>query len=88
MELNINQLVRSAVVLVIGLPVSLAILAQAPEKTETTELEALKTELGLPCLKFAMTNSGSKGEREAKDAIDEIVGNEVNYREACKWVLG
>ena len=87
MELNINPLVRSAVVLVVGLPVSLAILAQAPGKTDRTEVEALKTELGLPCLKCALTEPDSKGERESKDAIDEII-SDANYQAVCKWVLG
>ena len=87
MELNINQLVRSAVVLVVGLPVSLAILAQVPEKTETTELETLKTELGMPCLRYAVTKPDTKGERAAKDAIDEIMGDGTNYREVCNWAL-
>ena len=87
MELNINQLVRSAVVLVVGLPVSLAILAQVPMEPEKTELEALQTELGLPWLKFAVTKPDSKGERAAKDAIDEILGDGTNYREVCNWVL-
>lgn len=86
MELNINQLVRSAVVLVVGLPVSLAILAQAPEKTEKTELETLKSELSVPCLRYATTKRDSKGERAAKDAIDEIV-SDANYGEVCKWAL-
>jgi hypothetical protein len=90
MELNINQLVRSAVILVVGLPVTVAIASQAiPEKAETTEVEQLKTNLGLPCLKFAMTKVDSKGERESKDEIDEVLGVAgADYREVCKWALG
>ena len=86
MNLNINQIVRSAVVLVIGLPVSLAILAQVPEKPEKTEADKLKAELTTPCLEFAFTKPDSKGERAAKDAIDEVF-EDANYQDVCKWVL-
>ena len=92
MNLNVNQLVRSAVVLVVGLPVTVAFAIQAfPEKMEpakVAELEAVKTDLGLPCLKFAVTKNDSKGERDAKDQIDAIIGEGADYREVCKWVLG
>ena len=88
MEINLNQLIRSAVVLMVGLPVSLAIATQAtPEKFEKPEIEELRSELGLPCLKFAVTRPDSRGEREAKDAIDEIVPD-ADYQKVCKWVLG
>ena len=91
MSFSINQLVRSGVILAIGMPITLAILAQAPEKKveEVSELEAMKTELGLPCLKFAVSKNDSKVERSAKDAIDGVLGAEgVDYREVCKWALG
>ncbi len=88
MDLNVNQLVRSVVILLVGAPISLAVLAQIPEKTEKTEAEVLKSELTVPCLRYALTKEDSKGERAAKDAVDEVFGEGADYREACKWVLG
>ena len=87
MDLNINQLVRSVVVLLVGAPISLAILAQAPERTRTSELDALKTELEVPCLRYMTTRGDSKGERAAKDAVDEVFGDDPAYGEVCKWAL-
>jgi len=91
MEFNVNQLVRSGVVLVIGLPITFgfgAVMKANLEKDPMSDVEMFKADLGLPCLKFAVTKQDSKGEREAKDAIDEIVGDGADYREVCKWVLG
>jgi len=89
MELNINQLVRSAVILAVGLPLTLAVAtSMQPEKKEDpTAVEALKTNLELPCLKYAFTGVDSKAERDSKDTIDEVMGTEVNHAEVCKWVL-
>lgn len=81
---------RSVVVLAIGLPITFgvgAVMKDSLKETAKTDVEMFKSELGLPCLKFAVTKTDSKGEREAKDAIDEIVGDGADYREVCKWVL-
>jgi hypothetical protein len=91
MDLNVNQLVRSAVVLVVGLPLTVAVAVNAmPERKEfeTTASEQLKEDLTLPCLKYAFTTADSKGERASKDAIDEAFGLDPNYTAICKWVLG
>lgn len=92
MDLNINQLVRSAVILVVGVPISASVLiAQLPSDpvVEKSDVEMLKADLGLPCLKYALTKDDSKGEREAKNQIDEVLGVDgAEYREVCKWVLG
>ena len=87
MDLNINQLVRSVVVLLVGAPISLAILAQAPERPQKSELETLKSELEVPCLRYMTTKADSKGERAAKDAVDEVYGTDPSYNEVCKWAL-
>jgi len=88
MDYNVNQLVRSAVVFLIGAPISLAILANVPEKARESEVETLKQELSVPCLRFMVTNPDSKGERAAQDQIDELFGDGANYPAVCKWVLG
>lgn len=88
MDLNINQIVRSAVILVIGAPIALAVsLSVLPEKTEKTEAEVLKSDLTVPCLRYALTKADSKGERAAKDAVDEVFGEGADYKAACNWVL-
>ena len=92
MDFNVNQLVRSAVVLVVGLPLSIGVLvASMPEEginLEKTDAEVIKDELGVPCLKYAFTKDDSKGERAAMDAIDTIFGDGADYGAVCKWVLG
>jgi hypothetical protein len=89
MELNLNHTIRSAVALVVGLPVTLAIaLGAMPEGNSQSRAERLKEDLELPCLQFAFTQADTKGEREAKDLIDERFGSNANYGAVCKWVLG
>ena len=87
MDFNVNQLVRSGVVLLLGAPISLAILANVPEKPTKTEADKLKAELTVPCLNYALTKPDSKGERDAKDAIDEVM-SDAEYKQVCNWVLG
>ena len=97
-QLNIDSLVRSAVCLAIGLPLVLGLngvtgtlsrLAEnAAEKDGKTEaVDNLKSDLALPCLKYVMSKSDSKLEREAKNEVDEILGGEVMISEACSYVL-
>ena len=97
-QLNIDSLVRSAVCLAIGLPLVLGLngvtstlsrLAEnAAEKDRKTEtVDTLKADLTLPCLKYVMSKSDSKLEREAKNQVDEILGGEVMISEACSYVL-
>lgn len=91
MELNVNQLVRSAVVLVVGLPVSLAVaLAALPEASnKAAETQArVKADLTEVCLDFAFSGRDTKAERTAKDQIDERFGEGADYAGVCKWVLG
>ena len=97
-QLNIDSLVRSAVCLAIGLPLVLGLngvtstlsrLAEnAAEKDRKTEtVDTLKADLTLPCLKYVMSKSDSKLEREAKNEVDEILGGEVMIGETCQYVL-
>ena len=91
MQINVDSMFRSIVVLAIGLPITFgigAVMKANLEKDPMSDIEMFKADLGLPCLKFAVTKQDSKGEREAKDAIDEIVGDGADYREVCKWALG
>ena len=89
MNLNIENLVRSGVVLVLGLPLTGAVLLNAmPEKNESVLVQnRIKGELTEACVKYLVSKVDSKLEREAKDEIDDTLGGEVNYKEVCKWVL-
>ena len=91
MNLNVENLVRSAVVLVVALPITVASalsLTDRPRENKSLLSQAdLKAELTVPCLRYALSKADSKLEREAKNAVDEVLGGEVNYQEACKWVL-
>ena len=91
MDLNFNQLVRSGVVLVIGLPISLGVALNAlPEaESKATKIQdRTKAELTETCLNYAFSGRNTKAERNAKDEIDERFGDNSNYSEVCKWVLG
>ena len=91
MDFNVNNLVRSAVVLVVGLPVSLAVaLTALPEGESRSEsiLSGAKADLTQTCLDFAFSAKDGKTERAAKDAIDERFGEKADYAGVCKWVLG
>ena len=91
MQINVESMFRSVVVLAIGLPITFgvgAVMKSSLEKPTETAAEVLKSDLTIPCLRFALTKNDSKGERAAKDAVDEVFGEGANYREVCKWVLG
>ena len=97
MNLNVENLVRSAVVVAVGLPVALSLanltgtasrLAEQSLTDPTSEVTAsLKSELAGPCVRYMLSKADSKLEREAKNDIEEVVGGPVNYTETCKWVL-
>ena len=97
MNLNIENLVRSAVVLGVGLPLVLSIsnltgvatrVAEQSLTDPTSEVtSAIKSELSGPCVRYMLSTNDSKLEREAKNDIEEVVGGPVNYTETCNWVL-
>ena len=91
MNLNIENLVRSVVVLVVTLPVTVAAtvaLGERPEPNVALETQnRIKAELTEPCLKYAVSKIDSKLEREAKNDIDDVLGGETNHKEVCKWAL-
>ena len=95
MSLNIENLVRSGVVLAIGVPLVLGLngtlgtLGRLAEETDAKDdaVAALKADLAVPCLKYVMSKADSKLERQSKDEIEEVLGGEVNHNETCKYVL-
>jgi len=94
MELNVNNLVRSGVILVLGLPLMLPLggaLGNAARGTAQTagdrEVSRFKDELTLPCLRYAFSRSDTKAEREAKNEIDDVLGGDANHTAVCNYVL-
>jgi len=90
-SLNLNTLIRSGVVLLIGAPLSFGVLANVVASNSvpktTQELERVQASLTEPCVRYIFSKNDSKLERDAKNEIDDIVGGEVAYTETCKWVL-
>lgn len=90
MTLSVENLVRSGVVLVIGLPLSVGVLLNAiPEAKNESVLtqNRIKGEIAESCVKYLVSKVDSKLERESKNEIDDILGGEVNHSEVCKWAL-
>lgn len=94
MEINVNNLARSAVVLALGLPLMLPLggaIGNTSRLTEQTpadkEVAKFKDELTLPCLRYAFSRTDTKAEREAKNEIDEVLGGDANHRAVCNYVL-
>ena len=97
MNLNVENLVRSAAVVVVGLPIALSLTNLSSVTTRLVEqslndptvgvTNSIKAELAEPCVRYMVSKNDSKLEREAVVDVEEIIGGSVNTRETCKWVL-
>ena len=93
MSFDLNNVVRSAAIVVVGLPVSAAVavgvVANLPEgEPRATQIQrSIKADLTEACLDWGYSKNDSKLEREAKNAIDEYFDGEVNHAGVCKFVL-
>ena len=88
-DFSINNLVRSAVILVVGLPVTLGV-ASSISKTDpvTDAISAAKAPLVAPCLEYMVSKPDSKLERGAKDNVDAVMGSDgADYKGLCGYVL-
>ena len=88
-DFSINNLVRSAVILVVGLPVTLGV-ASSISKTDpvTDAISAAKAPLVAPCLEYMISKPDSKLERGAKDRVDAVMGSDgADYKGLCGYVL-
>ena len=94
MNFDVNHLVRSAAIAAIGVPLALStsglinttttLAAGTSEQTGVQETyEKYGDLLAEPCIGWAISKVDSKLEREAKTAIDEVFGGEVNYTQVC-----
>ncbi len=89
MEFNLNTAIRSAVILVVGLPVTLGV-ASSITKTDpvTDAVSAAKAPLVAPCLEYMISKPDSKLERGAKDRVDAVMGSDgADYKGLCGYVL-
>ena len=98
MNLNIENIVRSAAIVAVGLPFSLsitnltnttaAVAELALKKNPQTEVvEQLQADLTKPCIDFYLSKQDSKLERTAKNDIDEIMGGDVSHRALCDYII-
>ena len=89
--MNVENLVRSGVILVVGLPISLAVSSSAfKDGTSASNRVVAETKAKLTpaCLDYAVSRKDSKLERNAKDEIDKILGADgTNYKSLCDYVL-
>ena len=98
MKLNIENLVRSAVVLAVGLPIALSLNnlvtttarlaenASVSTKSDTV-VTNIKGDLTDACIKYLVSKEKSSLERLAKTKIEEVLGGDVDHNEICQWVL-
>lgn len=98
MEFNLNNIVRSVAIVVVGLPMTLgingltnattkAITASVEVSAQTAEYDSLRAKLTGPCLKYLFSKVDSTLERNSKNTIDEAFGGEVDYKGVCNWVV-
>jgi hypothetical protein len=94
MNFDINHLVRSAAIAAVGLPLTLSTsglinttstaAADATTKTGVQEVyDNYGDELAEACIGWAVSKVDTKLERESKNAIDEVMGGEVDYKKVC-----
>ena len=99
MSFDLNNIVRPAVVGIIGLSISLPIGAEITASGRASRaveplpqgeqvLDDIVNNLTKACVDYRISKVDSKLEREAKTAIDDYFGGEVSYKSVCNFVLG
>ena len=92
LNLNVDSLVRSAVVLAVGLPLALGVSSSLnPVQTSEDPVNDAITDYRLTlvekCIRYQAAKVDSKLEREAKNDLDESFDGEILHAEVCRWVL-
>ena len=98
LDISVNNLVRSAAIAAVGLPLALgtsgflnatteALQTASAESAQVAEYESLRSKLTTPCLEYLFSKADSKLERSAKNAIDDTFGGEVDYKGVCGWII-
>jgi hypothetical protein len=99
MNSDITNLVRSAVFLAAGLPLTLALAGRVNVGTEVQRQKLtvsqsdqviidLKNDLTKVCIDYKLSKADTKLERTAKNEIDEVFDGEVLYGITCNFILG
>ena len=98
-HLDVNNIVRTVLIAAVVAPLSFSLAGLLSTQNEVNrlaleedpkaeEIADLKAELQLPCIRYATSKVDTKGEREAKNEIDEILGVDVGqHGQACNFVL-
>ena len=91
MNLDLNNAIRSAVILVVGLPITVGVVVGAttdPTPASDRVTARVKAELIDGCTDYMVSKTDSKLERQGQDKIDEVLGADgANYKELCGWVM-
>ena len=99
MNIDINNIVRSVAITVIGLPLALSVNNSlrvsselAVSDRDLSPTQELRQEYGAKlakaCLKYMVSDVDSKMEREAKTEIDDALGGDAgNYGKVCQFLL-
>lgn len=89
--MNVENLVRSGVILVVSLPITLGVAVSGLKNTNTADTIAVaeaRADLVDECLDYVVSKADSKLERQAQDAIDKKLGSDgADYKSLCSWVL-
>ena len=99
MNSDITNIIRSAALLVVGLPITLSLAGRVNVSTEVArkQLEVapsdqvvidLKNDLTKVCIDYKLSKVDTKLERQSKNDIDEVFDGEVLYDVTCNYVLG
>jgi hypothetical protein len=98
MNIDINNIVRSAALVIVGLPLALSsssLINSAASAARNAQGSAAVLEvrqeyaskIAKACYGYALSKDDSKLERESKTAIDEVFGGEVNYQQVCNALV-
>ena len=99
MNFDLNNIVRSVAIGVVGLSITLPLGAEitasgrasraVEEPTQAqVVLDGIVNNLTEACVDYRISKADSKLEREAKTAIDDYFGGDVSHRAVCDYVLG
>ena len=96
-HVHICNLVRSGVVLIVGLPIALSlggltstftrVIEQNASNPTASATDNLKSKLAEPCVRYMLSKNDSKLERDAMNDIDDIMGGAVDYSNTCNWAF-
>ena len=92
MDLNVTHLARTIAAVAVFLPLTVGLAVNMTKEEDKNAKQVIiaetKASLTLPCIQYQASKGGTKLEREAKTAIDEVFGSgEVNYAGLCTWVM-